>query len=122
MSLQGKTALVTGGSRGIGAAIAKRLAADDAAVAITYAGNKAAADATVAAAFPHVPVIVPHFGGGFLREALMAAEACPNIVFDTSSSNSCLISSGSRRLTMMLGPLVEFDTSLITALMRCEWS
>ena len=44
--------------------------------------------ATVAAAFPQVPVIVPHFGGGFFREALMAAEACPNIVFDTSSSNN----------------------------------
>ena len=49
MSLQGKRALVTGGSRGIGAAIAKRLAAEGAAVAITYAGNKTAADATVAA-------------------------------------------------------------------------
>ena len=43
--------------------------------------------ATVAASFPRVPVIIPHFGGGFFVEALMAAEACPNIVFDTSSSN-----------------------------------
>lgn len=44
--------------------------------------------ASTAARFPGVPVIVPHFGGGFLREALMAADACPNIHFDTSSSNS----------------------------------
>jgi predicted TIM-barrel fold metal-dependent hydrolase len=41
----------------------------------------------VALAFPDVPVIVPHFGAGFLREALMAADACPTIHFDSSSSN-----------------------------------
>lgn len=49
MSLEGRKALVTGGSRGIGSTIARRLAAEGAIVAITYAGNKDAADATVAA-------------------------------------------------------------------------
>jgi len=43
--------------------------------------------AATAARFPAVPVIVPHFGAGFFREALMAAEACATIHFDTSSSN-----------------------------------
>ena len=47
-SLAGKTALVTGGSRGLGQAIAEKLASEGALVAINYAENRAAADATVA--------------------------------------------------------------------------
>jgi predicted TIM-barrel fold metal-dependent hydrolase len=44
--------------------------------------------ATVGQRYPTVPVIIPHFGAGFFREALMAADQCPTIHFDTSSSNS----------------------------------
>ena len=41
----------------------------------------------VAMKHPNVPIIIPHFGAGLLREALMIADLCPNILFDTSSSN-----------------------------------
>jgi len=42
----------------------------------------------LALAFPTVPFIIPHFGAGLFREALMAMSVCPNIHVDTSSSNS----------------------------------
>ena len=42
----------------------------------------------VALAYPQVPIIVPHFGAGLFREALMLADLCPNVLLDSSSSNS----------------------------------
>src|SRR3989338_9495817 len=47
--LAGKVAFVTGGARGIGAAIVQRLARDGAAVAFTYSSSEAPAQALVAA-------------------------------------------------------------------------
>jgi 3-oxoacyl-[acyl-carrier protein] reductase len=47
--LTGKVALVTGGSRGLGAAIAKRLADDGATVALTYTSSPQKADEVVVA-------------------------------------------------------------------------
>jgi uncharacterized protein len=41
----------------------------------------------IALRYPHVPIIVPHFGAGFFREVLMLADLCPNVLLDTSSSN-----------------------------------
>lgn len=45
---------------------------------------------SLAAAFPAVPIIIPHFGAGLFREALMLADQCANVHFDTSSSNGWL--------------------------------
>jgi len=42
----------------------------------------------LALAYPNVPFVVPHFGAGLFREALMAADAAANVYLDTSSSNS----------------------------------
>ncbi len=41
----------------------------------------------VATRFPRIRFVVPHFGAGLFREALMLADLCPNVWLDTSSSN-----------------------------------
>lgn len=42
----------------------------------------------IALRYPRTPFVVPHFGAGYFREALMLADLCPNVYLDTSSSNS----------------------------------
>lgn len=48
----------------------------------------------VALHFPLVRFVVPHFGAGLFREALMLADLCPNVYFDTSSSNRWVVYEG----------------------------
>ena len=67
--------------------------------------------AAIALRYPSVPVVIPHFGAGMFREALMAADQCPNIYLDTSSSNSWLkyhpgltLESVFRQALAVLGP------------------
>jgi len=43
---------------------------------------------SIALRFPQLRFVVPHFGAGYLREALMLCDLCPNVYLDTSSSNS----------------------------------
>ncbi|NEU80271.1 3-oxoacyl-ACP reductase family protein [Nostoc sp. UIC 10630] len=75
--LTGKVALVTGGSRGLGAAIAKRLAKDGAAVALTYTSSPQKADEVVLA--------IETAGGQAkaLRADSANVEAVKNAVADT---------------------------------------
>jgi hypothetical protein len=42
----------------------------------------------LAARYPNLPFVIPHFGAGFFREALMVCDLCPNVHLDTSSTNS----------------------------------
>ncbi|MDV3123436.1 SDR family oxidoreductase [Mycobacterium sp. 21AC1] len=72
-SLAGKAALVTGGSRGIGRAIAERLAQDGATVALTYNQSKGGADEAVAS-------IEKSGGSAFALHAdLEDAQSIPNL-------------------------------------------
>lgn len=72
--LDGKIALITGGSRGIGRAIAQRLAADGALVAIHYGGNDAAAKETLKA-------IEQAGGQGFLVRAELGVSGDIDTLF-----------------------------------------
>jgi uncharacterized protein len=65
----------------------------------------------IALRHPRTPFLVPHFGAGFFREALMLGDLCPNVYLDTSSSNSWMRYEGLdlktvfRRALDVLGPM-----------------
>ena len=42
----------------------------------------------LAVRFPSLPFVIPHFGAGYFREALMLCDLCPNVYLDTSSTNN----------------------------------
>ena len=53
-----------------------------------------------AAAHPRTRFVIPHFGGGFFREALLLGAQCPNVYVDTSSSNNW-VDTQPQRLTLV---------------------
>ncbi|MFD9846111.1 SDR family NAD(P)-dependent oxidoreductase [Streptomyces parvus] len=73
--LDGRTALVTGGSRGIGRAIALRLAGEGALVAVHYGGNEAAATETVR-------LIAEAGGRAFAVGALFGEAGAVDLLFE----------------------------------------
>ncbi len=76
MKLEGKIAVVTGASKGIGAGIARALGAEGANVIVNYASSKADADAVVAQ-------IIEHGGCAFAVQADMSQAADVVRLFET---------------------------------------
>ena len=61
----------------------------------------------LALAYPDVPIIIPHFGAGMFREALMVADLCPNILFDSSSSNGWMKYTPGLTLSAVFGQVLS---------------
>lgn len=107
-----RVAIVTGGSRGIGADVAERLAADGMAVAIAYAGNKEAAEKVVAG-------IVERGGAAFAMQADVADEDQVAALFDATSARfggvDVVVNAAG---VLALAPVVDFDLAVLDRMHR----
>lgn len=107
-----RVALVTGGSGGIGRAVAERLAKDGIAVAVHYAGNRARADETVAAIIA-AGGQAQAVGGDVADENEMAA-AFDAVEQEFGGVDVVVNTAG----IMLLGPLAEFDLDALDRMHR----
>jgi len=104
MKLEGKVAVVTGASKGIGAGIAKALGAAGAMVYVNYVSNKADADAVVAQ-------IHEQRGGAIAIQADMSKEADVKRLFDTAKAEygklDILVNNAGKAVFQMIDDLTE---------------
>jgi 3-oxoacyl-[acyl-carrier protein] reductase len=111
-STNGRVAIVTGGSRGIGRQTALRLSQDGFAIVINYAGNQAEADAAVAE-------ITDRGGRAIAVQADVADETAVAAVFDSAEQafggiDVVVHAAG----VMLLSPLVDFDLDVLDRMHR----